>query len=44
MLLMSGAFALALTDTFLPHRLFTATKWGFLTVFFGLALLASSPI
>jgi hypothetical protein len=33
---MSGAFAFALIDTFLPHRLFTATKWGFLTAFFGL--------
>ena len=35
---MSGALALALTDTFLPHRLFTATKWGFLTIFFGLSV------
>jgi hypothetical protein len=37
-LLMSSALALALTDTFLPHRLLTATKWGFLTVFFGLSV------
>ena len=37
-LLMSSAFALALTDTFLPYRLFTATKWGFLTLFFGLSV------
>jgi hypothetical protein len=36
--LMSGALAFALIDTFLPHRLFTATKWGFLTVFFGLSV------
>src|SRR5271167_1763393 len=36
--LMSSALALALTDTFLPDRLFTATKWGYLAVFFGLSV------
>ncbi len=36
--LMSGALALALIDTFLPHREFTAAKWGFLTIFFGLSV------
>jgi|SRR5208337_3009755 len=36
--LMSGAFVFAVIDRFSPHRLFTATKWGFLTVFFGLSV------
>jgi ion channel len=36
--LMSGAFTFALIDTFSPNRLLTMTKWGFLTVFFGLSV------
>ena len=34
-MLMSGAFILAVADTFLPNRMLTGMKWGMLTVFFG---------